>query len=444
MEEGKNILKELKVDWDQTLHENFNPLQMALRVSSNPSKHREFHGMLHRLEQTMDKIISSNFQGFSEAFQTFSDYKQMNNTILNTYCDVENKLASLHIIEVLPSNENVLAADLENQEIKAKYEICAMIADARNLYKSFLVSQDPTRKSELIVKALSVLGDPRLFQIKGVFEYYKIILRSYQQFSDEINKKLLDFIVRNEIENSHFYNVVVDLQSISKFDDYCLKHFQKEVFRLFEDIILVTSKSINDEDPINVQQGGNRISMLEVLCVKIAKAVECIIDNMSFIINKSSAMFVKVDQEDFFGKKKSEANFIFDLSGCMNALRGVLRNFLDRYSFEPEKSDQFDINFIADTFDYTKVYDENSSIYQRLMKSSKKIVRNGSSFTLITPVNPETISFLLKYIQNHEIRSFLYQTVETRLFSDAILNSKIGKIQQIINEICDSCRISTK
>lgn len=444
MEEGKDILKELKVDWDQTLRESFNPLQMALKVSSNPSRHREFHGMLHRLEQAMDKIISSNFQGFSEAFETFSNYKKMNGFILDTYSDMESRLLSLKIFKDVPPNESLLTVGLENQEVKAKYEICAMIADARNLYKSFLASQDPIRKSELIVRALSILGDPRLSQIKGVFEYYKIVLRSYHQFSDEINGKLLDFIVRNELENSHFYNVIVDLESISKFDDYCLKYFEKEVFRLLEDIILATSENAGEESVVNTRQDGSVMSVLEVLCMGVSKAVESIIDNMTFVINKSSAMFVRAEQEDFFGKKKSELNFIFDLSGCMNAIKDVLRKFLDRYSFEPEKNDQFDINFIADTLDYTKVYDENSPIYQRMMKSSKRMARSDNTFTLITPINPETISLLLKYIQNQEIRSFLYQTVETRLFSDAIVEAKASKIQQITEEICNSCRISTK
>lgn len=433
MEEGKNILKELKIDWDQTVTENFSPLQMALKLSSNCNLNREFNNILHRLEETMEKLISSDFQGFNEAFESFERYKNTNINILNNYSEAVERLKNLEIFNANPTLYN---SNNEEQEVESKYKICAMIVEARDLYRSFLNSTDPYMKSQKIIKVLQILSDSRVSQIKGVFEYYKTALKSYQLFSNEINKKLLDFIIRNEVENSHLFTVIIDLESILSFNDYCLKNFQKELFNLIEDLIL----NINEETSLKNEY--DNFNILNNICQRIGNSVECIIDNMSFSINKLSKKTIKPEEDDFFGKKKADSNFIFDLSGCMVAIKQVLRVFIERYSLEPEKSDGFDIDFILDSFDFSKVYSENSSVIKRLMKGSKRSSHCKNNFTLITPIDQKVISFLLSHIKNQEIRNFIFQIVESKFYSEIIVEDKISKIHHIIKEISNLDNLS--
>lgn len=455
MEEAKNILKELMIDWDQCVYENFNPLQLAMKLHFNANLHKDFHTMLYRLEQIMDKIVISNLTGFSEAFKIFERYKNTNMEVLNGYSFIEEKLDGLVIMDDSSGDQFLGKFNTETPEFKAKYDLCAMIVDARNLYKSFLVSEDPEVKSKAIVRALTILGDRKISQIKGAFEYYKIVWKSYQMYSDEVSRNLLRFIINNEPENTLFFNIIISLETISRFDDYCQQNFQKEVFKLFEGFILEikeTAVYTNDEhpDPVMGKCGSETYlnnekiaktsttnAILDLLCEKIANSIEWIVENMDFITNKSSNLFIQADQEDFFGRKKARINFIFDRSGCIAAIKTVLKKFIERYAFEPEKNENLDMGHILDVTDYSKIYDENSSILQRIANNSKKMAVTNENFTLITIVTTEVVSYLLKHIKNHEIKSYISQVIETKLFSDAMVEQKIGRIRNLLENITE-------
>ncbi|KAM0680324.1 hypothetical protein GINT2_001379 [Glugoides intestinalis] len=416
MKDCKDILKEIKIDWHQALGETRNPLHLALKISSNFVLHKEFHAMLHRLEAAMEKIIVDNFQGFHDSFQIFSSYREKNKAILELYSKVDRKLEVLDLGDGSHKRQN---ADIK--EIEAKYKICAMIVEARNHYKSFLVSEDPDRKAILLVKALMILSNQQLSQIAGVFEYYKIVLRTYENYMKEVHGKLLEFVIRNNIENIQYFGVILSLESITNFAVFCSENFYKETCAIIEEIII--SLSENDED------------VLDILCKKIAEIIERTLDNMQFIIKKVKHCFVEVEEKDFFGKRKSEMKFIFDISGCMSILKEIIKKFIEKYTVELEECGVFEIESTNYMVDISEVCDKKSSLYHRILSYEYKKPKRNTKFTLIAPINPETALILLKYIKNQEMRNFIHQLIESRLFSDASAEKKMEEINKMLKVI---------
>ena len=64
MEELQIIIKELRVDWDNMISEDFNPLHNALSAMSGSTKATEFRDMFNKLELAMQKIISINLLNY--------------------------------------------------------------------------------------------------------------------------------------------------------------------------------------------------------------------------------------------------------------------------------------------------------------------------------------------------------------------------------------------
>lgn len=416
MKECKDLLKEIKIDWHQALGETSNPLHLALKVSSNFVLHKEFHAMLHRLETAMEKIIVENFQGFHDSFQIFNSYREKNKTILDLYSKIDTKLEMLDLTDASRGRQN---ADIN--EIEAKYKICAMIVEARNHYKSFLVSEDPDRKAILLVKALTILSTQQLAQLSGVFEYYKVVLKSYEKYMNEVHGKLLDFIIRNKVDNTKYFGVVLSLESITTFAEFCRQNFYKETCALIEETIMGLSE--NDDE------------ILDTLCKKIAEIIERILDNMQFIIKKVKNCFVEVEQKDFFGKRKSDMKFIFDIANCTDVLKDIIRKFIEKYTVEPEECGAFEIESTNYTVDISEICDKKSSLYHRLLAYEYRKPKRNAKFTLIVPINPETALILLKYTRNQEMRSFIHQLIESRLFSDASIDKKMEEINKMLKVV---------
>jgi len=428
MDDTKNILKELRVDWDFTLQDSFNPFELALRASTSPALHKSFHGLFHRLEHSMAKIISSNYHSFSESFATFGKYRTMNSQIIKEYGLVEHLIPALKLFQSPPPAEKTLELNLDTLGVSAKYEICAKIVNARNTYKKFLAETSPAQRTASIITALNILEDQAVSQIKGAFEYYKVVFKSYTEFVDEVNGKLLDYVVRNELENARYFNTMIELQALARFEEFCSSNFRDAVFRMVEDVIQATACG-----EAAAESGG----LLGSLCRSIAAAVEIVVENMEHVIGKCRGFSAEDVTHDFFGKKRHGTKFLQGMGGCMEAIKDVLRVFLERYSLEPGESVQFDINMIPDTFDYTKVYAENTRIFKWLAEAGEGKPQNQTVFTLITFTTPEVIPRLLGHLKSKELSDYLYKTVELKYFAGGAVDDKVYKLQGLIREICD-------
>lgn len=412
MEECKEILQEIQIDWDSTLHNNFNPLKLSLKVLSNSNTNKEFRETFHRLESAMDNVIKSNFDGFSESFRSFEKLHAMNSEIMKKYEIIESLLDK---IEDLQDNLDLLTFGISEESVnKSIYKTCAKIIEARNLYKEFAITEDNERKANLIIKSIRILREPGHSQIRGVFEFYKIVFKNYLKFCNQIHSNLLDFAIKNEPKNITYFSLVLNLQSVSYFNQFCSDQFYQKVFNFISQSI---TKLLQVES-----------CTIEMLCEEVMGIIEIIIENMTILIKRFSKLGTSED-EDFFGKVKVQKGFIYEIDVSINALNKILLKIIDIYSFEFEPKTSFDITYASDFIDFSKTFSKHSNIYKRL--TSNNVNYSCGQFALVTGTSPQTAEILLKFAKTPEIRSFLHRIIESKNFLDSPLQNKIDELEKI-------------
>lgn len=416
MESFKELVNEIQVDWDIALQSNFNPLKLTLKVLGNSNTQKDFNETFHRLHLAMNKIVKSNFESFSESFKSFERLNIKNKEIIDKYEQIN---AILNEIPYLHENLNLISLNAtEDYECKKAYEICTDIVEARNFYKEFCLTEDPKRKSKLIVKSLGILKDQQYSQIKGVFEFYKIVYKGYLDYCNQIHTNLLDFAVKNIVSNFQYFPIVIELRSISLFNDFCSEKFYQKVFDYVEETIS-NSQQIKD-------------CSIELLCRDVAEVIEKTVSNMWILISRFSNLDV-ADEEDYFGKVKNKKGFIYEIDRSIDVAKQILSKFIDLYSFEFEPENSFDISYISDSVDFSKTFKTDLPVYKRLTASAAQKISRGQ-FTILTGTCPQIAETLLLFVKTPEIRMFLQEIVQNKKFSGPFLQ---GKIQEIDNFFFD-------
>ncbi|KAI5183565.1 hypothetical protein PAEPH01_2951, partial [Pancytospora epiphaga] len=76
MNDPQEVLKELRVDWENILSDDFNPLHLSLQIISSSALASDFRDMYHQLENIMEQIIAVNFKGLSDSVLSYNEFNQ--------------------------------------------------------------------------------------------------------------------------------------------------------------------------------------------------------------------------------------------------------------------------------------------------------------------------------------------------------------------------------
>lgn len=416
----KEIVKELKVDWDTTIADSFNPLHLALQLNANSNLNTEFRDMSHRLEFFLDKVIALNFRGFSESLNGFFSFRDLNKETLETLDLCEDN--AMRVKEWRFDRINV---DFEKENIEClrkKYDVCKKIMEGRNSYKMYQNTEDVARKSVLIGQCLEALNDQSLLQIRGVFEYLKILKKSFLETCNEVNQKLFDFIFRNEIDSLVYFKSLMNMGAIAQFDEYCKQHFDRSVFNEIERTIMRRYKTALPSclsDPL---------LELESLCSEVCKRVESIVENMETIVKRCSQVFAVSHEEDFFGAKKDKVHFVMAMDPALECIKQNLEKFIECYSKEEmELADKIDVYDGVDDTEYSEVY-KDSPICGRLQQTEGVSNFAKKHFTVITVPSDQIVGCVLSNVRNPHLRSFVRQLAEGSYFSSASVEKNMFRV----------------
>lgn len=415
MDEFKELISEIQVDWDTTLHSNFNPLKLSLKILGNSKMQKDFIETFHRLSSVMDKVIKSNFEAFSDSFKSFEVLNFKNKEIIQKYDQITSILDNIpYLQETLDMVSLTLSQDSEFKEI---YEICSEIIESRNLYREFCFIKDHSRKSKLIVKSLEILRKEQYSQIKGVFEFYKIVYKSYLEYCNYIHSVLLDFVIENNNSNFQFYPIVIELRSIAEFNEYCADHFHQRVFDQIENVISETIKA-ND-------------CTIETVCEEVAEAVEKILSNMWILVERFTQL-CDSEERDYFGKFQSKRGYIYEIKKSIATIQEILLKFIDLYSYEIELDKPFDMSYISHNIDFSKAYDSDLPIYKRLISSNIE-TSSCNRFTVLKGTTTQIAKILLSFIKTPELRIFLEEIVQSKKYTGSFLDGKKEEIKMIFS-----------
>ncbi|KAL6122204.1 hypothetical protein NUSPORA_00763 [Nucleospora cyclopteri] len=411
MEDPQTIIKELRVDWDTVLTDDFNPLHLALAVNNGSIPATEFRDMYHKLENCMEKIISTNFKGFSDSLLSYNMFFAQNTKLLKTLEECEE------IVTYKETDFNAKSIGIEHSQsdfYMKKYEICKKLLEIKITFEEYQSTRDLLKRCYQLVKCLDLIDKKEYVKIKGIFEYRKLIYKEYLELTDEINNELFAFVFRNEINNS--FKCLLILGSL-----YELEQFVKENFR---------SHTFNEIEFLIIKMYKERVN-LEKLCKQIMFKIDNIIRNYETVIDLVLNNFkLKKTEEDFFGNQNEQYGYVTKIDKPLNIIKSELGKFISKYSISTEYDNNFSLDNIIDNIDYNKIYEPQYNIFTVVSDNKdqselKKLKNNKKTqYTLITTPKIEVTTFLLQHTTNTVLRIFLNQKVETEYTKFKLEKSK--------------------
>lgn len=435
MDNPDTIIKELRVDWETVLTDEFNPLHLSLAISRSSSLASDFRDMYHKLESSMEKIISVNFKGFSDSVLSYNKFNSNNKKLLNHLNKIENssraiKQSKFDIKNLSKENEN-------RNHHKIKYDICKNLREAKTIYdkitseevddplKNKGIDNDILYKSNQIVKCLNLLDDINFAKIKGVDEYRKQVYKEYLKIISDVNDRMLEYIFDNKIENIFFFKCILVLGGLEVLEKYLRENFKNMVFAQFE-------KAINSA---YIYFDESSVSLLKATCLRIVKKAESISCNMETIIRRSNSFFkLNNTQIDFFGNEEDAFIYLVDEKRMISDLQDVLQEFIRAYSTEEEPGKgKFDLENVIDDIDYTQIpctaneeVEDDSNI-----RINDKNFNKKSGFTVITTPKHECINYMIE--AQSGFRNFFIALKEKEFDRDRLdaCKSKIDSIFEI-------------
>jgi Sec8 exocyst complex component specific domain len=435
MEDAKTVLKELRVDWETVLTEQFNPLHLCLKINKSSAMASDFRDMYHKLEFSMEKIIELNYKGFSDSILSYNQFYLNNKKLLeslNSSVDsIERTKAADFDIQNI-SNESANA-----QHNKAKYEICKNIREAKAVADEFEECEDLIKKSHLIMKCLEMIDKKSLIKIRGIEEFRKQIFKKYLDLCNLVNCKLFSYIFENEIENLYLYRCILILNGIKEFEYFCRKQFRRNIFNQIENISIKYSL---------VGQNGN-LDGLEPLVKLICEKLESILVNGKAIIDKTRDYFeVNEKRLDFFGNEERSFTFLNNHTRIREFIENEISDIIQRYSVESQIANTtFDMDAIVDNIDYNKVYDPKYAIHSKLSRKPKFFSNMKDKYTIVAPSDSNVSLYFYKYLKDASLKQFAIEKIqdsskekieESRVKIDAIFDGDWKRLDHSTGMLC--------
>lgn len=426
MDDPESIIKELRVDWENVLSEHFNPLHLALRINTSSSLASDFRDMYHKLEFAMEKIIATNFKGFSDSVLSYNEFNRLNKQVIDSLQNIidvsqQTKQEDFDIKNI--SSEKDLA-----DFYKIKYSICCDLQLVKQTLFEFEGTHDILKKAHMVIECLDTIDNMDYIKIKGVDEYRKMIYEKYVDLVEEVNRKILDYVFKNNLENIYYFKCTLVLGSLYELELYFKKNFKTYLFNEIENAIVTSYKATSTD--------------LEDLCRKVAYKIGSIRNNMSVVISKVVKHFDISDykgvltekNKNFFGKEDNSFKFCTDISYALEIIKSELDLFISKYSnFDQTDNLTFDMGCIVDTIKYDQIYGSDHPMSVKLLAGNKVLGNKNNGYSVVVAPRPEVVIYLAKYTKDYTIKAALNQKIETT-YSKYNLERSMGKVDLIFNE----------
>ncbi|KAI4292373.1 hypothetical protein PAPHI01_1647 [Pancytospora philotis] len=406
MDEYDALIKELRVDWDGVLSEDFNPLAVSLHISMNSKRASDFREMLHRLEFTMEKIIAANYKGFSDSVLSYNEVNRHNTGALEALREMEAQAMQIKLDRV---DLGGITAEKEMSGVcEAKYGICKGVGRVKQILDE--LSGDLQTRSHAIVAALDSIDNKDYVKIKAVDEFRKVVYRKYTDIVEEVNEMLCGFVFKNQQENLQYFECVKVLGSLYELEQFFMKAFHARLFSEIEETIMSFYRASG--------------SGLERLCRGVAAKFESVEANVLKVIELAVRNF-EIDRDtgtfslkhgprlpDFFGKLDTTFSFCVDGNVALGIIKEELKAFIYKYQDSLHGlAFDFSLNYIIDDLDYASLYPPSHPILHQLSQSKRQYSNKSTGYTVVTATGPEVVEFLAKYVHSPALSLFLREEI---------------------------------
>ncbi|TBU13651.1 putative Sec8 exocyst complex protein [Hamiltosporidium tvaerminnensis] len=447
MDDIPSLIRELRVDWEKTLDEDFNPLPCALALSDSDSqKSATFKDMYHKLDETMTNIIEKNYQGFSDFVLLYGHAFKLNqecyNTlqmiikdcqiIKNTYSEDFSHLSKekrelldqkkiLEIYKALDTVKNIsnfLNEKIERERFQEASTDFLNIYDLTNEYDLKSLKCYKNLSDDIISLKTSLLNN--------IFKKIKKTIFSGEEVIE--NKALLQ---KEDLEDEYIDTLgcLIRLGELKELDIYFYKNFSNF---FFEDMQKIIYSCMESDDKVTCLVKKSVLYILNILktfevLISLIKNIDK--TNINLIQNQENYFEVEIDDEyHFFGK-----NGIIKLEDILIIETKKFLEFYSKIKDYDQPESIFSLDNVLDTVDYSSIFQKKYAVSKRMENNSKhdfKISYN-KYFSIFKPT-PEVLFLFYENIGvefpklKENIR--IYITEKYIKIKDKELSSKINDI----------------
>ncbi|EOB14040.1 WD-repeat protein [Nosema bombycis CQ1] len=249
MEDAELVLKELRIDWETVLTEEYNPLKQALEIKRNSLKLSNYRNIYHKVERIMEKIIEETYKGFSDSVLSYTECYNLTTKGLKDLNQMQKIVESTSSMNI--NTKDIYGNYQETEYLRIKNEICEDLVNLKEKYESFKSFYKENKIQEAVhdlQEVRDIIKNKNLYNIKGIDTFGLEVEGDVREVCEEIFSKLDLFIYNNEIEFKDYFRLIIVLNRILKYDRFVYANLEKNIFRSIEEIIHGINKKGSEYD----------------------------------------------------------------------------------------------------------------------------------------------------------------------------------------------------
>lgn len=413
MDDAEVLLRELRIDWEELVTDNFNPLKQALKNKNSSAEASNFRNLFHRVEKVMESIIEKSYKGFSDSVLSYMESYALNNRCSDSILSISQATEDLLGMQIKVKD---MAREYSSAEFFGiKHGLCMVLLEMKSCFNDFCMLKADAEDMETDGK--TDMGQRLLDAAKKISRAYELIdknklmtIECVEKFREEMDAELAEFVrlvckrldlfvFQNRGEYQQDFRCIAVLNRLGDLERHQADSFEREYSRMIETAI---------------REVGKKDNQLETLIRTVMGKSQVVVRNFDSLWEMADAVFDGLHSraENFFGEEKSVFR-IYSPDGrslVESIIQGVLERFVQEYTESLERhssKEEFRAEDFFDDIDYTSVFESKYLIHEKMACASKCPAAVSGSFTKICSPSIEAAIYMRKYAFSSAMKTHL-------------------------------------
>ncbi|ADM11784.1 uncharacterized protein Eint_070200 [Encephalitozoon intestinalis ATCC 50506] len=417
MNEVDALLREIRIDWETLITEDFNPLRQALKNKNNSVEASNFRNLFHKVEKAMEEIIEGNYKGFSDSVLSYMESYYLNKKCYDSIQEIfrttkELSEMKIEVKDMIKEYEDVVV-------FEAKEKICLTLLEVRRNFREFCEIRDKIENnikrniedpdmslrlleaSKKIRDIFDLINENRLIDLDCIRKFRNDVNSEAEDLMRLIYSRINKFVFQNECKYQEDFRCIVVLNALQGLEKYQADNLEKEYFKVVESAIEEVEKSKVE-------------NKAEVLAKVIMGRTKVIIRNFKTLFEMADTSFEGLHEKlkNFFGEEEPVLRIYSPR--CQEtvelAINKVIRRFVLEYIEDPEKrcyEEMFRAENFVDDIDYGSVFESKYLIHEKMTRATKLQTVFSENFRRILSSSVEIAIYMEKYAVSSEMKKYL-------------------------------------
>ncbi|KAK6090050.1 hypothetical protein P3W45_000938 [Vairimorpha bombi] len=223
MEEGELLIKELRIDNETLLTEEYNPL---IQVFKNKKSNTSFRNTYHRVEKVMENIINVSYKGFSDSVLSYMEVYNLNTKnifLLNETCSLLKMISTMKF-----DVKDVREVYGTTKHLSIKNEMVDLLNEVNKSMGEYSESTDLQAKCNILIRIREMIRYNKLFLVDGINILRNDLLLEIDRFMICVYEKILEYIKDDKIENKEYLRIIRVMDKFKELDEFLFTNMRSQ------------------------------------------------------------------------------------------------------------------------------------------------------------------------------------------------------------------------